>query len=235
MRRKVSIAAVCVAMVAAVVFAAAGSGADSRSASSRTADRLASQLGLGTRMTANLLLNGGFPSSWSSAAGGEAPPSHLEWPLPGRRLGRGFGSDGGRHEAVDVTAPKGTDVRCMAPGIVGYADDELKGYGKVMFVVHSGGWVTLYAHLAELGARPGQRLVTGEVLGEVGSTGISKGPHLHFELLVRGTRVDPMKHMHGVPDHVNRVSWNDQTSTSFYSMVNSRSASAAPPTNTTTL
>jgi murein DD-endopeptidase MepM/ murein hydrolase activator NlpD len=229
MRRKVTITAVCVALLAAVVFAATVSGADDRSSSSKTAARLASQLGLGTRMAATLLLNGGFPSSWISAAGGDTPPHRLEWPLPGRRLGRGFGSDDGKHEAVDVTAPKGTDVRCMAAGIVGYAGDELKGYGNVMLVIHSGGWVTLYAHLSELDARPGQRLVTGEVLGKVGSTGISKGPHLHFELLVRGVRVDPMKHMHGAPDSVLRVSWND------YSTVNSSSASAAPPTETTAL
>jgi murein DD-endopeptidase MepM/ murein hydrolase activator NlpD len=229
MRRKVTITAVGLALLAAIVFAGTVSGADDRSASARTAARLASQLGLGTRMAATLLLNGGFPSAWVSAAGGEAPPHRLEWPLPGRRLGRGFGSDGGKHEAVDVTAPKGTKVRCMAPGVVGYAGDELKGYGKVMLVLHAGGWVTLYAHLDELEARPGQRLVTGEVLGEVGSTGISKGPHLHFELLTRGQRVDPMKHMHGAPDNVMRVSWND------YWMVNSASASAAPPTTTTAL
>jgi murein DD-endopeptidase MepM/ murein hydrolase activator NlpD len=226
MRRKVSIAAAC---IAAIAFAATVSGADGRSASARTAAKLASQLGLGTRMAATLLLNGGFPSNWTAAAGDSTPPHHLEWPLPGRRLGRGFGSDGGRHEAVDITAPAGTEVRAMAPGIVGYAGKELKGYGNVMLVLHSGGWVTLYAHLSKFDARPGQRLVTGEVLGEVGSTGISKGPHLHFELLMRGARVDPMRHMRGAPDNVIRVSCND------YSTVNPLSASVSPPTTTTTL
>ena len=230
MRRGISIAAGLVAAIGAIALAATVSGADPRSPSIRAADRLASRLGLGTRTAATLLLNGGFPSTWSEAAGGDAPPRRLEWPLPGRRLGRGFGTDGGRHEAIDITAPEGTEVRCMAPGIVGYAGRELKGYGKVMLVVHSGGWVTLYAHLSKLGARPGQRLVTGEVLGEVGSTGLSKGPHLHFELLVRGSRVDPMKHMHGEPDSAIRVSWNRA-----YSITNSRSASVAPPTTTTAL
>jgi len=226
MRRKVSIAAVC---IAAIALAAAVSGADARSASARAAAKLATQLGLGTRMAATLLLNGGFPSSWTDAAGGDTAPARLEWPLPGRRLGRGFGTDGGRHEAVDITAPAGSEVRAMAPGIVGYAGKELKGYGNVMLVLHSGGWVTLYAHLSEFEARPGQRLVTGEVLGEVGSTGISKGPHLHFELLARGVRVDPMKHMHGAPDSVIRISRND------YWTVNPISASVSPATTATTL
>jgi murein DD-endopeptidase MepM/ murein hydrolase activator NlpD len=229
MQRKLIRTAVLVAIATAVVFAVTASGADGKSASERAAARLADQLGLGTRMAATLLLNGGFPSSWVDAAGGATPPTRLEWPLPGRRLGRGFGSDGGRHQAIDITAPEGTEVRCMAPGVVGYAGSDLKGYGKTMLVLHSGGWVTLYGHLSDFGARPGQRLVTGEVLGEVGNTGISKGPHLHFELIVRGVRVDPMKHMRGVPDSELRVSWNG------YSTVNSSSASGAPPTAATTL
>jgi murein DD-endopeptidase MepM/ murein hydrolase activator NlpD len=226
MRFRISMAA---ALVAAIVFAAAVSGADGGSTSARTAARLAAQLGLGTRMAATLLLNGGFPSSWTAAAGELTPPQRLEWPVPGRRLGRGFGSEGGEHRAVDVTAPIGTPVRAMAPGIVGYAGNEVKGYGNLMLVLHSGGWVTLYAHLSKIDARPGQRLVTGEMLGEVGSTGISKGPHLHFELLVRGVQVDPMKHMHGAPDNVIRVSQNG------YSTVNPTSASVCSPATTTTL
>ncbi|MCK9459179.1 MAG: M23 family metallopeptidase [Proteobacteria bacterium] len=232
MRHKISIAAIC---LGAIVFIATVSGADGGSASARVATKLASELGLGTRMAATLLLNGGFPSTWTDAAGGDTRPARLEWPLPGRRLGRGFGSDGGRHEAVDITAPEGTEVRVMAPGIVGYAGDELKGYGDVLLVLHSGGWVTLYAHLSELRARPGQRLVTGEVLGRVGSTGISRGPHLHFELISRGVRIDPMRYMHGAPDSVLRVSSNDGTLERFYSTVKPSSASFWSPMITSTL
>lgn len=204
--------ALCAAIAAAVVVCAAALGtADGRSASARAATALADRLGLGTRTAATLLMNGGFPDAWIEAAGGDTPPKSLEWPLPGRRLGRGFGSDGGRHLAVDITAPVGTPIRCMAPGVVGYAGKEIKGYGLTALVLHSGGWVTLYAHLSKLRARPGQRLVTGEVLGEVGNTGISRGSHLHFALLVRGKPVDPMKHMRGAPNAEIRLSWNGPT------------------------
>ncbi len=163
------------------------------------APRLADRLGLGTRAAATLLLNGGFPHSWERAAGGSTPPGYLQWPVPGHRLGRGFGSRDGSHRAVDVTAPEGTGVLSMAPGLVGYAGDEVRGYGNMMMILHAGGWVTLYAHLDEIGAFPGQRIERGEEIATVGSTGISRGPHLHFALLVRGIPVDPMEHMRGAP------------------------------------
>ena len=199
-------AAIC---AAAIVLAGTYGAAQGKSASARTAAAMAAKLGFGTRTAATLLLNGGFPDSWLEAAGGQMPPKALEWPLPGRRLGRGFGSDDGHHEAIDVTAPAGTEIRCMAPGIVGYADDGVKGYGNLTLVLHSGGWVTLYAHQSKLDVRPGQRVVTGEVIGLVGTTGISRGTHLHFALLVRGKPVDPMRYMHGAPNTSIRVSWNE--------------------------
>jgi len=173
----------------------------------RDARALADELGLGTRTAATLLLNGGFPNRWVEASGGREPPGYLQWPLPGYRLGRGFGSGDGKHLAVDVTAPEGTAVRAMAPGIVGYADGGIKGYGNTVLLIHKGGWVTLYAHLEELKAEPGARLARGSVLGSVGHTGIARGDHLHFALLVRGKPVDPMKHMRGQTDGRPRLSW----------------------------
>lgn len=183
---------------------AAGQG---RSYSHRDARALAEELGLGTRTAATLLLNGGFPERWSEAAGGREPPGYLQWPLPGYRLGRGFGSNGGKHLAVDVTAPESTPVRAMAPGIVGYADSGIKGYGNTVLLIHKGGWVTLYAHLEEFKVEPGRRIARGALLGGVGHTGIARGDHLHFALIVRGAPVDPMKHMRGEPDGRPRLSW----------------------------
>lgn len=179
-------------------FAASGSG-QGRVFSHFQARKLAESLGLGTRMAATLMLNGGFPRSWSRAAGGENAPGYLAWPIPGKRLGRGFGSDDGRHEAIDITAPTGTPVHVMAPGIVGYTDDGVRGYGNMVMVVHPGGWVTLYAHLDDYKSEPGQRVERGDVIGLVGSTGISRGPHLHFALVIRGEAVDPMRYMRGAP------------------------------------
>ena len=175
------------------------------------AHELADELGLGTRKAATLLLNGEFPISWEMAAGGFEPPGYLQWPIPGHRLGRGFKSDNGRHRAIDITADTGTPVHVMAPGIVGYSDNEVKGYGNLVMVVHAGGWVTLYAHLDRFKVEPGQRLERNEVIGNVGSTGISRGSHLHFALLVRGVAVDPMKHLHGAPSQEMIISMNDIT------------------------
>jgi murein DD-endopeptidase MepM/ murein hydrolase activator NlpD len=164
------------------------------------------RLGLGTRMAATLMLNGGFPDSWTKEAGGSRPPGYLRWPLPGHRLGRGFGSNGGKHLAIDVTAAIGTPVRAMAPGLVAYADDGVKGYGKLVMVVHPGGWVTLYGHLDKYRVEPGRLVKRGEVIALSGNTGISRGPHLHFALLVQGKPVDPMPHMRGAPGQLPRVS-----------------------------
>lgn len=189
-----------------VALAALPAGAQGRSYSHRDAEALADELGLGTRTAATLLLNGGFPERWSEAAGGREPPGYLQWPLPGHRLGRGFGSGGGKHLAVDVTAPAGTPVRAMAPGIVGYADDGLKGYGNTVLLIHGGGWVTLYAHLESFKVEPGRRIARGAVLGGVGHTGIARGDHLHFALIARGQPVDPMGHMRGAPDGRPRLS-----------------------------
>ena len=170
------------------------------------AARLAKKLGLGTRLAATLMLNGGFPESWVRAAGGANPPKYLRWPVPGHPLGRGFGSNNGKHLAVDVTADIGTPVRAMAPGIVGYADNGVKGYGKMVMLVHPGGWVTLYAHLSRFKVRPGQRIGRNQVLALSGNTGISRGPHLHFALLIRGKPVDPMRYMRGAPGYRPRIS-----------------------------
>jgi len=167
---------------------------------------IAERLGLGTRSVATLLLNGGFPGSWVEAAGGIQEPEYLQWPVPGHRLGRGFGSDNGRHLAVDVTAPAGTPALAMAPGLVGYAGNEIKGYGNTVLVVHPGGWVTLYAHLDHFKVVPGQKIEASEPVGLIGNTGISRGPHLHFSLLVRGLAIDPMKHMRGAPGSLLDVS-----------------------------
>ncbi len=172
---------------------------------------LAEELGMGTRMAATLMLNGGFPDKWSMVAGGDEAPGYLQWPIPERRLGRGFGSDGGRHEAIDITAPTGTPVHVMAPGIVAYADDGVKGYGNLVMVVHPGGWVTLYAHLDRFKSEPGQLVARGDVIGTVGSTGISRGPHLHFALILRGVAKDPMKFMRGAPGQEMMLSMADTT------------------------
>lgn len=166
------------------------------------------QVTLGTRAAATAMLTGRYPGAWKRKVGNNTPPSYLQWPMPGRRLGRGFGSDNGRHLAVDITAPIGTPVRSLAPGLVTYTDDGVKGYGRMVMVLHGGGWSSLYAHLHKYKIKPGAWVKRGQVIGLSGNTGISKGPHLHFAVLDNGEPIDPMPFMRGEPKRkLPRIAW----------------------------
>lgn len=156
--------------------------------------RLARRLGLGNRTAAQQLLHGRVQRRWIAAAGGRGNvlPGTLRWPVTNGRLSRGYGSgQGGYHRALDIVADIGWNVRAAAPGIVGYSGRELTGFGNVVLVVHPGGWVTLYGHNSVNFVVAGQRVRAGAILAEVGSTGRSTGPHVHFELIYDGENCDP--------------------------------------------
>ena len=95
------------------------------------------------------------------------------------------------HAGVDFGTPVGTPVRCAAPGRV-VAATVLRGFGNVVIVDHGGGLSTVYAHLSRIAVRAGQRLTQGAVLGASGNSGLSTGPHLHWEVHVGGRAVNPM-------------------------------------------
>ena len=103
-----------------------------------------------------------------------------------------FGPRGERfHSGMDFPAPTGTAVRAAGRGCVSSAGFDSSGYGNLVVVRHRFGLTTWYAHLSRITVRDGECLAAGERLGLVGSTGISSGPHLHFELRLRGATVDP--------------------------------------------
>jgi murein DD-endopeptidase MepM/ murein hydrolase activator NlpD len=125
--------------------------------------------------------------------------------IPARAEGAssGFGwrpdpLDGTRrfHEGVDLPAPDGTPVLSVAPGHV-VSVGRNGGYGLEVLVDHGQGWVTRYAHLGQASVAPGQRVGRREVLGQVGRTGRTTGPHLHFEALRFGQAVDPRRAVPG--------------------------------------
>ena len=122
----------------------------------------------------------------------------LSSPLAFSRLSSGYGMrfhpiSGKRkaHLGVDYAAPTGTPVRTVGDGRVRFAGWQ-GGYGKVVFVDHSNGQSTVYAHLSRINVRMGQYLDKGERIGAVGSTGASTGPHLHFEFRVNGRHQNPL-------------------------------------------
>ncbi len=96
------------------------------------------------------------------------------------------------HEGIDFPAPKNTDILATADGIVSQAR-EATGYGLMVEIKHSNGFVTRYAHASKLLVKPGQEIKKGEVIALVGSTGRSTGNHLHYEILFAGQSIDPIK------------------------------------------
>ena len=156
---------------------------------------LARNLGLGTRQVASSLLHGHVDARWIRAAsrrGGRRMPGSLRWPVANGWFVRGFGSgEGGYHLAVDIMGHIGWNVRAAAAGIVAYSGDEVPGYGNLVLMVHPGGWVTMYAHNSANSVVAGQSVPSGGIVGEVGSTGISRGPHVHFEFIYDGQNCDP--------------------------------------------
>jgi peptidoglycan hydrolase-like protein with peptidoglycan-binding domain len=103
-----------------------------------------------------------------------------------------FGPRGDRfHTGVDYPAATGTPVAAAAPGRVTWAGDPGGGWGMLVTVAHTHGVRTMYAHLSQALVRVGQHVSTGQTIGAVGATGHASGPHVHFEVRLRGAAVDP--------------------------------------------
>lgn len=94
------------------------------------------------------------------------------------------------HTGMDIAAPRGTSIRSAGDGTVVHAS-RWGGYGNCIIVDHAGGLATLYAHCSRLAVTKGQAVTEGQVIGYVGSTGLSTGPHLHFEVRRDGRPTDP--------------------------------------------
>lgn len=101
-----------------------------------------------------------------------------------------FGAGPRFHSGIDLAADCGREVDAVADGRVTFAG-ETPGYGRTVVIEHEGGASTRYAHLAAIDVRAGEPVVAGEIIGTVGQTGRSTGPHLHFELRQNGRPVDP--------------------------------------------
>lgn len=123
--------------------------------------------------------------------------SGLARPVPGA-ITSGFGMRNGRmHYGVDIPAPMGTPIRAAMAGTVNRVAYDPGGAGNYVRLTHPNGWMTKYFHMSRQAATVGQTVGAGDVIGYVGSTGRSSGPHLHFELWINGKAVDPKPYLDG--------------------------------------
>lgn len=132
--------------------------------------------------------------------GTKIPPTYIK-PISGGRISSYFGkrkapTKGAStyHKAVDWAIPRGTAVKASCGGTVAKAGWG-SGYGYVVYINHDDGRQTRYAHLSKVLVKAGQRVQQGDLIAKSGNTGVSSGPHLHFELLINGRQVDPLKYI----------------------------------------
>lgn len=165
---------------------------------------LAEELNLGTNETGHYLIRHAPRPEWVNAVKGAKKPTLL-WPVEDGTFGRGFGytrktRKSLRHDGIDIGAQVGTPIRSVNDGIVAYSDNGVSGYGNMVMVIHADATVSFYCHNRANYVFAGQQVKRGQVLGEVGLTGITRGPHLHFEWHVKGRPKDPMPRMVGRPN-----------------------------------
>ena len=111
------------------------------------------------------------------------------------------------HYGMDFTAPRRTPIYATGDGVVKRADNRSSGYGNHIRIDHGYGYTSLYAHLYKYNVKRGQRVKRGDIIGFVGSTGRSQGPHLHYEIFKDGDRINPINFYYGnlSPEEFNEI------------------------------
>ena len=157
----------------------------------------AEALGLGGRPAADRLRIGRPPDEWLAVL--DTPPrDDLLWPVARGLFSMGFGRvrreevRHRNHDGMDIVAEGGAHVRAANDGLVVYADNGVRGYGNLLVLLHADGSSTFYAHCQAIYVAPGQLVRRGQVVGEVGATGLPVVPHLHFEWRIGGVPRDPL-------------------------------------------
>lgn len=98
------------------------------------------------------------------------------------------------HPGMDFTAETGTPIYSTGDGTVELADNTAQGYGNHVVINHGYGYKTLYGHMSKIAARAGQKIKRGDLIGYVGNTGLSTGPHVHYEVIKNGEKVNPINY-----------------------------------------
>jgi murein DD-endopeptidase MepM/ murein hydrolase activator NlpD len=122
----------------------------------------------------------------------------FRWPVRGRVIA-GFGPkpSGLQNDGINLAVPEGTPVKAAEDGVVAYAGNELKGYGNLVLLRHSDGFVTAYANASEILVKKGDTIKRGQVIAKSGQTGNVTSPQLHFEIRKGATPVDPAQYLKG--------------------------------------
>ena len=147
----------------------------------------------------------GGASGGGTSGGSATSLSDLQWPVPSctlitSRFGYRVAPTTGAstyHGGLDIGAGMGASIVAAGAGDVIYAGDN-GGYGKCVMIDHGNGVVTVYAHMSSIGVSYGQYVTAGQYIGAVGSTGISSGPHCHFEIRINGVQTDPAAYFSGL-------------------------------------
>ncbi len=145
------------------------------------------------------------PATDTSAANGLAKNADttgalpkFRWPANGRVIS-GFGpmTNGQQNDGINIAVPENTPIKAAEDGVVAYAGNELKGYGNLVLVRHSNGYVTAYAHAKELLVKRGDQVKRGQVIARSGQSGNVNAPQLHFEVRKGASPLDPSKFLSG--------------------------------------
>jgi len=129
-----------------------------------------------------------------------APPARtgkgFQWPVKGRVVSNYGGKSAGlQNDGINIAAPRGAPVKAAENGVVAYAGNELRGFGNLLLLKHSGGWITAYAHNETLMVKRGDKIKKGQAIAKVGSSGSVQTPQLHFELRKGKKAIDPIKYL----------------------------------------
>jgi murein DD-endopeptidase MepM/ murein hydrolase activator NlpD len=135
------------------------------------------------------------PGKASEATG--ALPT-FRWPVRGKVITTyGAKTNGKSNDGINLAVPEGTPVKAAEDGVVAYSGNELKGYGNLILVRHTNGYVTAYAHASELLVKRGDSIKRGQVIAKSGQSGEVGSPQLHFEIRKGSVPVDPLQFLNG--------------------------------------
>jgi murein DD-endopeptidase MepM/ murein hydrolase activator NlpD len=123
----------------------------------------------------------------------------FRWPVRGRVIsGYGAKANGQHNDGINLAVPEGAEVKAAEDGVVAYAGNELKGYGNLVLLRHSDGWMTAYAHNSQLLVKRGDSVKRGQNVARAGQTGGVTSPQVHFEIRKGSTPVDPTQYLAGL-------------------------------------